>query len=236
VKLAIWIALFAVAFLVSAFAALFGMGAVAGRDIGFAGGGLWFVMAPAALVGTLLAYPASRLAGSGPVARPLLFLVASPILSAMLAALPFIAFEATSRATMPDRPEDGVVYLLDENETRIDIKVDRFPAFGKPTALGLERRLGKWIRVRAQDAPKGRRVFARPLSPRDPALLGKVTYEWKPPECMSLVEMDAATGEGKAIFHDLNSMGGCEISAAMVEPVYGQAFSPNPVNVTAMRK
>jgi hypothetical protein len=64
-----------------------GNGGGRGSDIGFAGGGLWYVMVPAAVLGTGVGYLGSRFVGTVN-ARKVVFAVVAPLISASLGAAP----------------------------------------------------------------------------------------------------------------------------------------------------
>src|ERR1700716_4267110 len=150
------IAVFLVAVAGAFVTSFMGMGAVIGRDIGYAGAALWFVMLPAALIAVLLAYPISFRVSGTRLSRHGVFLVAAVALAWFLGAFPAAAWKAYMRADRPPpAPEEFVYVPGPDYKASIALKLPDTAVAGHPMLVKVERKAGPWQRVRGRDVKAG---------------------------------------------------------------------------------
>lgn len=226
---------FAVAIVLSLATSLWGILVSFGRDIGPAGGAVWFVMVPAALIGTALAYPISRHFSLGDdISRRAVFLVAAAGLSFLLGGLPGQAYKSYERANREPPPPEQFAYVrASDFVTYVRLNVSEYVTIGEPAPIRIERHAGPWQKVHADRLESGVEHFdTQPLA-SDPRLTGEPALEADPPGCMRLASMDPASGEGRAVFSKTDW--GCKVWATMKVPSAKDQVS-NVVTVTALRK
>jgi len=153
---------FLVALVAALAAALFGMGLVAGPDIGFAGAGLWFVMLPVAFVGLLGGLLCTRLkAWSGdPFLRRAAFVVGSAVISYALAAG---GTKVLLSAWASGTPEFAYIPSSSYTAT-IEVTAPAEVVAGEPFRVQARYKGGPWERVRYKDLKEERYANVAPLN------------------------------------------------------------------------
>jgi hypothetical protein len=202
-KFFIGLLLFVVACILSLITSLIGVGQVGGRDIGFAGAGLYLFMIPAALVGTLLAYPVSRSISDEVGPRRISFLLSAAFCSWFLGALSMWIFEGGWRVHyMPLPASKGpFVYIPGKNFYVVAQPVaPETVTAGEPVAINLQWSTGEWSRVRQADVPQGVTYYSEQPAPNDTRIASTPIFESQPSGCVTVQSFDAKTGKGVAVY------------------------------------
>lgn len=193
------------------------MGLVLGPDVGFAGGGLWLLMLPPAVLaligGALVSYTRQRLSLA---TRHLTFALLSPVLSFGIAVgVPLAFFGASSRS--PLHISQRVYVPAADFRASVDIHMYQgsFVRSGDRGEIQVERKAGPWLRVKKEQVPAGAPAFTELPSANDPEISGVLRWRSEPPTCMQVVSFNEKASVATAVFSAPGDGNNCRIWASI---------------------
>jgi hypothetical protein len=195
--------LFAVVVVVALVAAFAGAGAAIGRDIGFAGGGIFLLFVPAALIAVAIAYalPMWRRRESAIGGAAVLILLAGG-LSFLLGGGPWAAskyYAKQAASEMAPKDETAFAYIPGPDyRAALVLEFPERATVGDTVPIRVKRVVSGWKKVPVEDVRPGTLSFPAPPEPTD--VLGPIKWKADFAAFFRIDRFDEATGTGEGTF------------------------------------